>query len=162
MANHMKEQGYQGATFGVMEAVIMMMGVLMGLSRTGNKNIVILGVVTAGIADAFANSGAFYVSEESEGIHTQKEVLKSTFWCLIGTVLTVAVLVIPLILFSFPLAIYAAFIVSVIFLVFLAYFVSKYQKLSLKGLIIKYIVLGVSVAVATFIVSNLLLEVFVI
>ena len=160
--NVVKKEGYQGATFGIMEAVIMILGVLIGLSTTGNKSIVIIGIVTAGIADAFGNSGAFYVSEESEGVHTKKEVWKSTMWCLIGTVVTVLILLIPLIIFDLPLAIYVGFGVGIVVLLGLAWFVAKYQNFSMKSLMVKYVVLGISVAIATFIVSELLLKVLVI
>ncbi|MEA3429698.1 MAG: hypothetical protein U9R08_00335 [Nanoarchaeota archaeon] len=160
--SRMKTEGYQGATFGVMEGVIMMLGVLIGLSMTGNKSIAILGVVTAGVADALANSSAFYVSEESEGIHTKKEVWKSTWWAFAGTVIAVVCVLIPLLVFDLPNAIYAAFIVAVVLLIFLAMFVAKNLKLNLKKLVIKYVVMAVVVAIATFVVSNLLLRVLVI
>ncbi|MBW3003907.1 hypothetical protein KY337_05050 [Candidatus Woesearchaeota archaeon] len=160
--NHIKKEGYQGATFGIMEGIVMMLGVLIGLSVTGNKSIAILGVVTAGVADAFANSSAFHVSEESEGIHTRKEIWKSTFWSFAGTAGSVIVMIIPLLIFNVPLAAYVGFAVAIVLLALLAVFVAKYQKMDVTKLIIKYIVIGVSVSVATFIVSELLLRVLVI
>ena len=58
--------GMQGAAFGVIEATIMMLGVMIGLSITGDKRVLLLGVVAAGVADAVANGAAFYISEEAE------------------------------------------------------------------------------------------------
>lgn len=160
--NHVKTQGYQGAAFGVMEGIVMMLGVLIGLSVTGNKSIAILGVVTAGVADAFANSSAFYVSEESEGIHTRKEIWRSTMWTLIGTVASVVVLLIPLLLLDIPLAAYVGFVVALIMLTFLGFFVAKWQKMNVGMIILKYIMIGFAVSIATFVVSELLLKVLVI
>lgn len=156
---HIKEEGYQGATFGIMEGIVMMLGVLIGMSVTGNKSIAILGVVTAGIADAFANSSAFYVSEESEGIHTNKEVLKATLWCFIGTVFSVVVLIVPLLVFELPLAIYVAFFGSIFLLSLLGYFVAKAQKFNVFNLILKYILVGLLVSLATYFVGEWLITV---
>ena len=72
-----EKEGIQGGVFGVMEASIMMIGVLLGLSVTGDKFIISLGLLSAGIADAIANTASFYVSEESEMIHTQREIWKN-------------------------------------------------------------------------------------
>ncbi|MBW3015653.1 hypothetical protein KY330_04485 [Candidatus Woesearchaeota archaeon] len=156
--NHIKKEGYQGATFGIMEGIVMMLGVLIGLSVTGNKNLAILGVVTAGVADAFANSSAFHVSEESEGIHTKKEIWLSTMWCFIGTVSSVIILIIPLLIFNLPNATYIGFGVAILLLILLGQFVAKHQKLDPTTLIPKYILIGVSVSIATYIVSELLIK----
>lgn len=160
--SHVKNEGYQGATFGVMEGIVMMLGILIGLSATGNKSIAILGVVTAGVADAFANSSAFYVSEESEGIHTRKEIWKSTIWTLIGTVASVVVLIIPLLIFDIPFATYIGFGVAMVMLGLLGFFVARWQKMNVMNVILKYIVIGIAVSIATYVVSELLLKILVI
>jgi len=41
-----------GGAFGIIEATIMMLGVMLGLSVTHDKSIIILGIVAAGVADA--------------------------------------------------------------------------------------------------------------
>ena len=57
---HKDLNGVQGAAFGVMEGTIMMLSVLVAIAvATGSKQIALIGVVSAGLADALANSAAF-------------------------------------------------------------------------------------------------------
>ncbi|MBN2111965.1 hypothetical protein JW707_02590, partial [Candidatus Woesearchaeota archaeon] len=126
--------GVQGATFGVMEATIMMLGVLLGLSVTGQKFIIILGLFTAGIADSLANSASFYVSEESEMIHTRKEIFKATKMCFLGTFLTAVIIALPIVLIkNIQASIAASFSVGIITLIFLGNYMSKKLKSATPG-----------------------------
>ncbi|GAH84653.1 unnamed protein product, partial [marine sediment metagenome] len=52
-------EGLQGATFGMMEGVIVALGILMGLSATGNRLILLVGIITCGLADALGNAAGF-------------------------------------------------------------------------------------------------------
>lgn len=150
--------GVQGATFGVMEATIMMLGVLFGLSVTGEKFIIVLGVLTAGIADALANAISFYVSEESEMIHTKREILKATKMCFFGTILTVIAIALPLILIrNIKYSIAASSVVGIVILVFLGRYMSKKLKSKTPTITItKYVMIGVLTAVVCFILAEFL------
>jgi hypothetical protein len=149
--------GVQGATFGVMEASIMMLGVLLGLSVTQNKIVIIIGILSAGVADALANAASFYVSEESEKIHTKKEVFRSAKMCFLGTVGTVAAIAVPLIVVQdLVYSISASFAVGIVILFFLGRYMSKELKSKTPAAtIIKYILIGVITAVVCFLVAML-------
>ena len=150
--------GIQGGTFGVMEASIMMLGVLIGLSVTGNKFVIVLGLLTAGIADALANAASFYVSEESEMIHTKKEVWKATKLCFFATLGTVTLIVLPLLLIAnLNTAIALSFVVGIIILGILGKYMSK--RLKSKNTfttVIKYVLLGLFTALVCFILGEVI------
>ena len=66
-----------GMTFGLTSAVITTMGLMIGLnSGSGSKMIVLGGIITIAIADAFSDALGIHVSEEAENVHTTWEV-----WC---------------------------------------------------------------------------------
>lgn len=141
------KEGLQGATFGIMEATVMMLGVMTGLSVTGNRFIVAIGLLTAGLADAVANSVAFHVSEETETIHTQREIWKSTFFTFLGTTLTVALIIWPIFLFPIKSAVTISWIIGIIILMGVGYFVSRITKREkAHRLMIEYVAFGVIAA----------------
>jgi len=143
MARRKHHHGYQGITFGVMEAAIMMIGVMLGLSVTKDKFVIILGVLVAGVADSLANAAAFHVSEETEIFHKRKEVLKSTFFCFLGTLVTVVVLLLPMVFLQLEKAIIAAIIIGVLIMILLGVFVSRMNKKFVGyKLAFEYLVIG--------------------
>jgi VIT1/CCC1 family predicted Fe2+/Mn2+ transporter len=152
------KKGVQGGTFGVMEGTIMMLGVLLGLSVTGNRFVVVLGLLTAGIADAFANAASFYVSEESEMIHTRREMWKAARLCFLGTFLTVIAVTIPIVAIKdIGYAIVTSFIVGLIILFFLGkYMAKKTKSKSPAKTIVKYILVGILTAVICFTIGRLI------
>lgn len=150
--------GRQGAVFGFMEGIVMLMGVLIGLAATGERRITVLGVLAAGVADAFANSAGFFASEESEGIHTKKEIRLSTMWTLIATVTATVLIIIPLMILPIKTAIYAAFAIALITLVFIGLYVSRITKENRLKVMTKYIIIGVVTAIATHYIGKLIVS----
>ena len=148
--------GIQGATFGVMEASIMMIGVLLGLSVTGNRYIISLGMLSAGIADAIANSASFYVSEESEMIHTKREIFKAAWLCFISTLLTVLAVTAPVLFVkNLGWAIVSSFAIGLVILFFLGnYMAKKTKQKNVSKAIIKYIVIGFIAAFICFFIGK--------
>jgi len=75
----MKDSLRTGITFGLTSAVITTLGLMVGLSSgTGSKMAVLGGVLTIAIADAFSDALGIHVSEESENVHTTKEIWGAT------------------------------------------------------------------------------------
>lgn len=159
--NYSIEMGLQGAAFGVSEAVIMMMGVLYALAVTGDRKIIILGILASGIADAFANSSAFHISEEAEGIHSHLEVWKSTIFCFLGTALPVAVFLFPLFFFSIFSAMIVDGIIGLILLALIGVYVSRYcKKHSALYHVVEYVAIGIIVPIICYGAGNLIVRLF--
>ncbi len=142
------KEGIQGATFGVMEATIMMLGVMTGLSVTGNKFIVAIGLLTAGLADAIANAVGFHVSEETETFHTKREVWKSMLYAFLGTLVTITIMALPVIFLQLKQAVVTTWVIGIIILMILGYSVSKIAKREKPlALMLEYTAFGVFAAV---------------
>ena len=63
-----------GVVFGLTSGIITTLGLMVGLhSGTHSRVVVIGGIVTIAIADAFSDALGIHVSEEAENVHTHKE-----------------------------------------------------------------------------------------
>jgi len=149
-------EGLQGATFGMMEGVIVALGILMGLSATGNRLILLVGIITCGLADALGNAAGFHVSEETEEYHTRREVWKSTILCFLSTIIVFFILAIPVLFLPLTQAIIVSGLVGMVILAFLGYFVNRIRrkKEALKT-IIEYVLMGASVSFVCYWVGQL-------
>jgi len=150
------KEGMQGTTFGIMDGIITVLGVMWGLSVTKNKFILIIGILTAGLADSFANAAGMHVSQETETSYKRKEVWKSTIFCFISTFLVAAVLTSPLILFSIDISIIISGITAIIILIALGYLVAKLSKKKPLHLIIEYTIMGIVVSAVCFGLGNII------
>jgi len=152
----MNYEGFQGISFGIMDAVVTVLGVMIGLSVTDNKFVLFVGILTAGVADSFANAAGMHVSEETKNFHNRQEVLKSTVYCFFATLITVLILSMPIVLLPLRYSIYVAIGIGLFLLVFLGYFVSKInKKFNPYKLAAEYLIIGISVGVVCYIIGSL-------
>jgi len=71
----MKHSLKTGFSFGLTSGIITTLGLMMGLhSGTHSKTVVIGGILTIAIADAFSDALGIHISEESEGKYSPKEI----------------------------------------------------------------------------------------
>ena len=152
----MNREGFQGISFGVMDAVVTVLGVMIGLSVTNNKFILLIGILTAGVADSFANAAGMHVAQETDTHHGKREVFKSTIYCFFATLVTALILSLPVALLTLEYSIYVSVGIGLSLLVGLGYFVSKINnKFKPHKLAAEYLIIGVSVSVICYIIGNL-------
>jgi len=150
----MRREGFQGISFGVMDAVVTVLGVMIGLSVTNNKLVLLIGILTAGVADSFANAAGMHVSQETEIHHGGREVFKSTIYCFFATLITVLVLSIPVLLLPLAYSVYISVGIGLMLLVGLGYFVSKINnKFKPYKLAAEYLLIGVSVSIICYFIG---------
>ena len=114
----------------------------------------LVGVLTAGIADSFANAAGMHVSQETEVIHTKKEVFKSTVYCFFATILTTLVLSLPIMIFSFEISLYISIGLGVVLLIALGIFVSKLNnKFKPHLLALEYLFIGIVVSIICYVIG---------
>jgi hypothetical protein len=145
--------GAQGMTFGVMDAIINVIGILIGLGVVGNKLTVILGILVAGLANSFGNAAGFHVSEETEGIHTRKEVWLSTLQAFAGTLIVTFILLVPPLILDLFTGITISVVMGITFLVSMGVFVGKRMKFKrgqILHLALEYTVIGIVVIIASY------------
>ncbi len=102
----MKKSILSGMSFGLTSGIITTLGLMMGLSSsTHSKLVVIGGVLTIAIADAFSDALGVHISEESEDMHTEAEIWTSTISTLASKFLFASTFLVPVFLLDLSWAI---------------------------------------------------------
>lgn len=117
-----------GITFGLTSAVITTLGLMVGLhSGTHSQFVVLGGILTIAIADAFSDALGIHVSEESENIHTVKEIWVSTIATFIAKFFFALTFAVPVLFLSLSTAIVVSLIWGMSILAVLSYTMARSQ-----------------------------------
>jgi len=124
----MKDSLRTGISFGLTSAVITTLGLMVGLnSGTHSKIVVLSGILTIAIADAFSDALGIHVSEEAANIHTTKQIWWTTIATLLAKFLFAMTFVVPVLLFSLSTAIVVSLIWGLSTLTVLSYIIARSQ-----------------------------------
>jgi len=118
-----------GMSFGLTSGIITTLGLMVGLhSGTHSKLAVMGGILTIAIADAFSDALGIHMSEESEAVHTSREVwiaTLSTFFFKFSFALT---FIVPVMLLELSTAIIASVFWGLLILSLISLSLAKEQK----------------------------------
>ncbi len=107
----MKDSLRTGITFGLTSAVITTLGLMVGLhSGTHSRTVVLGGILTIAIADAFSDALGIHVSEESENTHTTRQIWLSTFATFFAKFLFALTFAVPVFFLSLTTAIFVSLV----------------------------------------------------
>jgi len=125
----MKLSYVKGISFGLTSGIITTLGMMVGLhAGTHSKLAVLGGVLTIAIADAFSDALGIHISEESENVHTAKEVWESTFATFGAKFIFAITFVIPILMFSLTEAIWVSIGWGLFLLGAISYVMARNQK----------------------------------
>jgi len=117
-----------GISFGLTSAVITTLGLMVGLhSGTHSKIVVLAGILTIAIADAFSDALGIHVSEEAGDTHTAKQIWGATVATFLTKFLVAMTFVVPVLLLSLSTAIVVNLIWGMSILSVLSYIIAKSQ-----------------------------------
>lgn len=105
-------------------------------SGTHSKLVVIGGILTIAIADAFSDALGIHIAEESEKRHTAKEIWESTFFTFIAKFSFAIIFIFPILLFELVAGIWINIIIGLLLLSVLSYVIaegSKKERLKVVG-----------------------------
>ena len=146
----MKDSLRTGVSFGLTSAVITTLGLMVGLqSGTHSKIVVLAGILTIAIADAFSDALGIHVSEEAENKHTTKQIWAATISTFLAKFLFAMTFVLPVILFTLSTAIVVSLIWGLSILSLLSYIIAKTQneppwKIVAEHLLISIVVISLT------------------
>ncbi|MEJ2363758.1 MAG: hypothetical protein P8017_03600, partial [Deltaproteobacteria bacterium] len=124
----MKDSLRTGISFELTSAVITTLGLMVGLqSGTHSKIVVLAGILTIAIADAFSDALGIHVSEEAESNHTTRQIWAATISTFLAKFLFAMSFVLPVILFTLSTAIVISLIWGLSILSLLSYIIAKTQ-----------------------------------
>jgi len=139
-----------GISFGLTSAVITTLGLMVGLhSGTHSKIVVLAGILTIAIADAFSDALGIHISKEAENTHTTKQIWAATISTFLTKFLFAMTFVVPVLLFTLSTAIVMSLIWGLSVLTILSYLIAKSQykppwKIVGEHLMIAIVVIGIT------------------
>jgi VIT1/CCC1 family predicted Fe2+/Mn2+ transporter len=139
-----------GISFGMTSAVITTLGLMIGLhSGSHSKTIVLGGILTIAIADAFSDALGIHVSEEAENVHTPRQIWGSTLATFLTKFIFGLTFAIPVLLLPLSTAIVAALVWGFSILAVLSYVLGRRQggrpwQVVAEHLIVAFLVIGIT------------------
>lgn len=146
----MKDSLRTGITFGLTSAVITTLGLMVGLhSGTGSKLVVLGGVITIAIADAFSDALGIHVSEESENVHTTKQIWVATIATFLSKFVFALTFIVPVLLLPLSTAIIVSLVWGLSILTILSYFMARSQGERPWKIIGEHVLIAIAVIAIT-------------
>ena len=146
----------KGLGFGLTSGIITTLGLIVGLnSGTHSRLVVVSGILVIAIADAFSDSLAMHISEESsEKNKKTKEIWESTFSTLIFKFIFALLFLIPVFLFELNTAIIIGIIFGMILIFSFSYTIAKKRGLHPLRTGFEHLTIGVIVVIITHFVGR--------
>lgn len=127
----------------------------MGLhSGTGSKLVVLGGILTIAIADAFSDALGIHVSEESENVHSTREIWESTISTFLAKFVFALTFIIPILMFKLSTAIVVSIIWGLSMLAIVSYGMAKEQGEKPWKVVAEHLIIALVVIVITHYVGH--------
>jgi len=144
-----------GIGFGLTSGIITTLGLISGLnSATDSKAIIIGGIITIAIADAFSDSLGIHISEESEGVHSARSIWLSTFFTFLTKFLVAFSFLVPVILFNGLLSLAVSVLWGMALLSTFSYFLAKRSNDNVAKVIFEHLFIAIFVILVTHVVGD--------
>ncbi|KPJ70824.1 hypothetical protein AMJ51_00860 [Microgenomates bacterium DG_75] len=151
----MKHSLRTGFSFGLTSGVITTLGLMVGLhSGTHSKLVVIGGILTIAIADAFSDAMGIHISEESEAKHTPKEIWLSTISTFFSKLVFALTFVVAILFFKLLTAVVINIIWGLLLLSIFSFLIAKEQKKNPRQVIAEHLIIALIVITITHYVGD--------
>ena len=158
----MKRSIKTGFSFGLTSGIITTLGLIVGLhSGTHSKLVVIGGILTIAIADAFSDALGIHVSQESQKRNSVKQVWESTFATFFAKLFFALTFLIPILLFELSTAIIISVIWGLLVLTIYNFILAKNRKIKPWKLVTEHLAIAILVIIITHFVGKWISLVFV-
>lgn len=145
----------KGFSFGLTSGIITTLGLVVGLnSSTHSAKVVMGGVFVIAVADALSDSLGMHISEESENVHTTKEIWEATFTTFISKFIFALTFIFPFLLFSLNTAITMSVIWGLSLIAIFSYYIGKQQKIKPYHAALEHLFIAVVVIVITHLIGD--------
>ena len=139
-----------GFSFGLTSGIITTLGLIVGLhSGTHSRIVIIGGIITIAIADAFSDSIGIHICEESEGKHNTREIWESTISTLLSKFVFSISFIIPILFMSLSTAIIISLAWGFSLIGIFSYYTAKLRKSKPWKSILEHLSIALLVIVIT-------------
>lgn len=149
-----KKSIIKGSCFGLTSGIITTLGLMVGLySGTKSQMVVIGGIITIAIADAFSDALGIHISEESEKKNTINQIWAATLFTFISKFFFAMFFVMPVLLFDLKNAIAISIGFGLVVLGAVSYYIAKEQQSKPWKAILEHLFIALVVIIATYYVG---------
>jgi len=142
----MKHSLKTGFSFGLTSGAITTMGLIAGLhSGTHSKKVVMGGILTIAVADAFSDALGIHISEESENKHSPKEIWASTLSTFLSKLIVALSFAVPIMVLSLGIAVIVSIAWGLSLIGFFSFYISKEQNVSSWKVILEHLLVAIFV-----------------
>ena len=144
-----------GFSFGSTSGIITTLGLMVGLhSGTHSKIVVIGGILTIAIADAFSDALGIHISEESENKHTTKEIWESTIMTFVSKFFFALTFLVPVLLFNLSTAIIVSVIWGLALISLFSFRMGKEQNTNPLPIVAEHLLITTIVIILTHFIGD--------
>jgi VIT1/CCC1 family predicted Fe2+/Mn2+ transporter len=144
-----------GLTFGATSGIITTLGLMVGLhSGTHSRLVVMGGIITIAIADAFSDALGIHVSEEAENRHSTKEIWESTISTFFCKFIVALAFIIPVYFLELATAIALSVVIGLLMVSILSYKIAIQQKEKNWKIVSEHLAIAILVIVITHFVGD--------
>lgn len=144
-----------GFSFGLTSGIITTLGLIVGLhSGTHSKFVIIGGILTIAVADAFSDALGMHISKESENQHSEKQIWMATLSTLLTKFAFAITFVVPILLLALDTAIIASIIWGLSLLGIFSFYISKKQKVPAWKVVFEHVAIALIVITITHFVGD--------
>jgi len=150
-----------GISFGITSGIITTLGLIIGLdSALSSKLVVLGGILTIAIADAFSDALGIHVSQESENEHSPKEIWKATIATFFAKLIFALTFAIPVLIFPLQTAVMIGVIWGLLVLAILSWVIARHENENPFKVIGEHLFIAVVVIIASHYVGDLIAKFF--
>ena len=118
-----------GFSFGLTSGVITTLGLMVGLNAgTHSKLVVLGGILTIAVADAFSDALGIHISEESNKRKSHQEVWEATIAAFLTKLIFALTFIVPVLMFQLSTALIVSVIWGLSILAIQNYYIAKKNK----------------------------------
>jgi VIT1/CCC1 family predicted Fe2+/Mn2+ transporter len=151
----MKHSVKVGLCFGCTSGIITTLGLMVGLhAGTHSKLVVLGGILTIAIADAFSDALGIHVSEESEGVHGSREIWESTLSSFVSKFGFASIFIVPTLLFDLSTAIVVSVVLGLCLLGILSFTIANEQQARTWYVVAEHVSIALVVVIVTHYVGD--------
>ena len=143
-----------GFSFGITSAVITTLGLMVGLtSGTHSKLVVVGGVLTIAIADAFSDSLGMHISQEAQK-KTTKEIWQATISTFFTKLCFALTFLIPILLFELSAAVIINVLWGLMLITLFSATIAKQNKEKTWKVVAEHLIIAVVVVIISYFVGK--------
>lgn len=144
-----------GFSFGLTSGIITTLGLIVGLhSGTHSKFVIIGGILTIAVADAFSDALGMHISKESENQLSEKQIWMATLSTLLTKFAFAITFVVPILLLSLDTAIVVSIIWGLGLLGIFSFYIGKKQKVPAWKVVFEHVAIALVVITITHFVGD--------